>query len=112
MKFNYGQTGYYRVNYEASVWEELISHYSEFTIADKTHLLEETFRLAESGHLNYRIPLSLVQNLKEETNYVPWSVASTMVEQIREYLTASKYLTNFQVGLTVTTRLLSDDMFL
>lgn len=97
MKFNYNQVGYYRVNYELSVWENLIENYAQLAIADRTHLLEETFRLAESGHLNYSIPLKLVQQLKDETNYVPWSVASTMVAQIKGYLTSSKYLANFQV---------------
>lgn len=98
VKFNYKQVGYYRVNYEQSAWETLIENYNELSIADRTHLLEETFRLAESGHLNYSVPLNLVQRLKEETNYVPWSVVSTMVEQIKQYLSASKYLSNFQVN--------------
>lgn len=101
VKFNYKQVGYYRVNYAASVWDTLIENYLELAIADRTHLLEETFRLAESGHLNYSVPLKLVQSLKEETNYVPWSVASTMVEQIKGYLTASKYLDNFQVYTSI-----------
>lgn len=98
VKFNYKQVGYYRVNYEASLWERLVENFNELSIADKTHLLEETFRLAESGHLNYSVPLNLVQRLKDETNYLPWSVASTMVDQIKGYLTASRYLTNFQVN--------------
>lgn len=98
VKFNYKQVGYYRVNYEPSAWEALTENYNELLVADRTHLLEESFRLAESGNLNYSVPLKLVQRLKEETNYLPWSVASTMVEQIKQYLTASQYLANFQVG--------------
>lgn len=98
VKFNYNQVGYYRVNYEAAAWDTLIENYNALAIADRTHLLEESFRLAESGHLNYSVPLKLVQSLKEETHYLPWSVASTMIEQIRQYLSASRYLANFQVS--------------
>lgn len=86
------------MNYENTAWETLIENYNTLSIADRTHLLEESFRLAESGHLNYSVPLKLVQSLKEETHYLPWSVASTMVEQIRQYLSASRYLANFQVS--------------
>lgn len=101
VKFNYNQVGYYRVNYENSVWDNLISYYTEFTTADKTHLLEETFRLAESGELSYDRPLALTNYLKEEINYIPWSVASTMLNQIKLYLGSSEYLADFKVNYNV-----------
>lgn len=79
------------------MWNNLINNYSELSSADKTHLLEETFKLAESGELSYEIPLNFINVLNNETNYVPWSVALDELINIKTYLYSSKYLSNYEV---------------
>lgn len=95
LKFNYKQVGYYRVNYEN--WDELVDNVHEMSIADKTHLLEETFSLAASGQINYEIPLNFVKYLETEDNYVPWNVASSKLKNIKNHLSNSDVLSEFQV---------------
>ncbi|CAG9823832.1 unnamed protein product [Phaedon cochleariae] len=89
IKFNHDQVGYYRVNYPSQQWDELNSNYHSLSVADRTHILEESFSVAEAGQLSYEIPLGLTKNLDKEMDYVPWSVASTKLLSILRYLTGS-----------------------
>ncbi|XP_019765987.2 glutamyl aminopeptidase isoform X2 [Dendroctonus ponderosae] len=89
LKFNYDQIGYYRVNYKEEQWRNLINVYTSLPIADRTHLLEETFSIAEAGQLSYTIPLDLSKKLSEETDYAPWTVASSKLQGISTYLSGS-----------------------
>ncbi|XP_066157252.1 glutamyl aminopeptidase-like isoform X3 [Euwallacea fornicatus] len=89
LKFNYDQVGYYRVNYEESEWLTLGNIYTALPVPDRTHLLEESFSIAEAGQLSYRIPLDLSRQLISETEYAPWSVASSKLQAIGTYLSGS-----------------------
>lgn len=90
IKFNYDQIGYYRVNYPVDVWNDLSSRYDSLSISDRTHLLEESFSIAESGQLSYEIPLELTRSIINEIDYTPWSVASSKLQGILKYLTGSE----------------------
>ncbi|KAL1492044.1 hypothetical protein ABEB36_012545 [Hypothenemus hampei] len=96
LKFNSEQVGYYRVNYEESEWLNLINIFNEFSTADRTHLLEETFSIAEAGLLSYGIPLDLSKKLANETEYAPWSVASSKLQSLALYLDSSEQNDNFK----------------
>ncbi|KAJ8956778.1 hypothetical protein NQ314_006653 [Rhamnusium bicolor] len=89
IKFNYDQIGYYRVNYPEAQWRELSSNFNSLSISDRTHLLEESFSIAEAGQLSYEIPLDLTKNLITEIEYTPWSVASSKLQTILRYLSGS-----------------------
>lgn len=89
IKFNYDQVGYYRVNYPEAEWSKLIENYKSLSTADRTHLLEESFSIAEAGLLKYSIPLDLTKMLVDEINYIPWSVGSTMLQKIKGFLSDS-----------------------
>lgn len=97
IKFNNDQIGYYRVNYPIAQWNELIENYSEFNVSDRTHLIEETFSLAEAGQLDYTVPLNLTKKLENELDYVPWSVAYSMLSTIKSYLSNSEQEAAFKV---------------
>ncbi|KAK4883200.1 hypothetical protein RN001_006519 [Aquatica leii] len=86
IKFNHNQVGFYRVNYKSQHWEELAKNIDQMSTSDKTHLLEESFSIAETGDLNYSIPLELTKYLKNESNSIPWSVASSKLGGLKKYL--------------------------
>ncbi|XP_063912999.1 aminopeptidase A-like isoform X2 [Zophobas morio] len=96
IKFNPSQVGYYRVNYEENDWNVLIENINDLSLGDKTHLLEESFSIAESGDLSYTIPLTLTKYLVNETHYIPWSVASSRLQSISNYLQTSQFDSNFK----------------
>lgn len=98
VKFNPNQVGYYRVNYELPHWNLLADNIAEMSVADKTHLLEESFSIAAASQLPYNVPLNLAKYLKEETNYVPWSVAASNLKKLKAYLLESMEYANFLVS--------------
>ncbi|KAK5650644.1 hypothetical protein RI129_001673 [Pyrocoelia pectoralis] len=89
IKFNHNQVGYYRINYSPEHWNVLAANMEQMSISDKTHLLEESFSIAESGELSYGIPLELTSYLTKYTDFIPWSVASSKLGNLRKYLVDS-----------------------
>nr|CAD7397386.1 unnamed protein product [Timema cristinae] len=81
VKFNHHQIGYYRVNYGSEDWRSLTGALLNNTLSletpDRAHLLDDAFKLADSGLLDYKIALNLTGYLGNETEYIPWSVAAT-----------------------------------
>ncbi|XP_028152016.2 glutamyl aminopeptidase isoform X2 [Diabrotica virgifera virgifera] len=90
LKFNTDQIGYYRVNYPLDEWQNIINNYKLFSTGDRTHLLEETFCIAEANQLNYTIPLELTKKLKDEIDFTPWSVATSNLKDILARLRGAK----------------------
>lgn len=118
IKLNVHQMGYYRVNYESSIWDQIIQELIEkparFDIADRAHLLNDAFALADASQLSYSVPLEMTAYLAEEKDFVPWYVAAANLQALRRnlmysdsyvsYLTyARQLLTNVynEVGWTV-----------
>lgn len=78
--FNLQSSGYYRVNYDTSNWNELIKHlnsddFENIPPVDRAVLIDNSLLLARAGELDYEIPLDLLQYLARETDYIPWFVA-------------------------------------
>ena len=89
-----GQKGFYRVNYPREDWNEFIkildTNREVFSQADRAHLLNDAFSLAESGHLEYDIPMAMVAYLKKEEGLIPWETAYKSLEKIRRLLQGTK----------------------
>ncbi|XP_023035875.2 uncharacterized protein LOC6650874 [Drosophila willistoni] len=90
LKLNVHQMGFYRVNYEESIWnsitQDLITNINRFDIADRAHLLDDAFALADASQLSYRIPLEMTAFLGLERDFVPWYVAAEKFKTLRRSL--------------------------
>ncbi|XP_050314104.1 endoplasmic reticulum aminopeptidase 1-like isoform X2 [Anthonomus grandis grandis] len=79
IKANVNQSGFYRVMYEADMWQSLITllknNHTMFSAADRANLIDDAFTLCRAGILNATIPLELSAYLVKETDYLPWGVA-------------------------------------
>ena len=42
---------------------------------DRAHLINDAFSLAESGHVDYSVPLTMTRYLSLESDLVPWRAA-------------------------------------
>uniref|UniRef100_A0A1B0CJN9 glutamyl aminopeptidase n=1 Tax=Lutzomyia longipalpis TaxID=7200 RepID=A0A1B0CJN9_LUTLO len=101
IKVNNKQEGYYIVNYDN--WNEIIAELeneqSKFSPSDKAQLLHDAFKLGDSMTIPYNVPLDLSKYLQKinETEYVPWSVATSKFSSLYALLDNSlefqKYLT-------------------
>ncbi|XP_073818649.1 aminopeptidase A-like [Musca autumnalis] len=87
LKFNSHQIGYYRVNYEEDMWNEIIADLvatpSKFAIADRAHLLNDIFSLADASQIPYNIALDMTTYLEKESDFVPWYVAATKLQALQ-----------------------------
>ncbi|XP_053674118.1 aminopeptidase N-like [Anopheles nili] len=72
------QTGYYRVNYDATLWQRIIAQLStEPTIipaASRGQLIDDCFKMYLSDRIDSGILINLLQYANMETDFIPWSV--------------------------------------
>ncbi|XP_037945830.1 glutamyl aminopeptidase-like [Teleopsis dalmanni] len=87
IKINVNQVGFYRVNYADNTWHEIIAHLTAtpetFSIADRAHLLNDVFALADANQLSYDIALDMTKYLEKENDFVPWYVAATKLQSLQ-----------------------------
>ncbi|BFF90743.1 glutamyl aminopeptidase [Drosophila madeirensis] len=90
IKLNVHQLGYYRVNYEESLWtaliQQLIADPSRLDVADRAHLLNDAFALADASQLSYKVPLEMTAYLGQERDFVPWYVAAEKLKALQRSL--------------------------
>uniref|UniRef100_A0A914DTK8 Aminopeptidase n=1 Tax=Acrobeloides nanus TaxID=290746 RepID=A0A914DTK8_9BILA len=87
--FNIDSRGFYRVNYEQDMWEQiaaqLIKDHTQITPETRARLLDDAFTLAQAGQLDYETALSLTGYLDKETEFLPWAMALGGVGVIQSY---------------------------
>lgn len=63
---------------------------------DRTHLLEDTFALADAGELDYTVPLSMTRYLLKEKHFSPWFVAASKIKNIITLLESTSSVDKFE----------------
>lgn len=100
IKFNKDQVGYYRVKYDASMWQALNhaleTNVNTLSVLDRAHLLNDAFSLAEALQVPYDTALTMTKYLKAETHFVPWTVASSKLKDIRNLLYYTEHFQKFK----------------
>lgn len=85
--------GFYRVNYEVSMWgklaEQLHLNHSVFPEANRAGLIGDSFNLARAKLLHYDVALNMTTYLKYERGYAPWTAFVDSVEYIRSSISKS-----------------------
>jgi aminopeptidase N len=80
--FNKQQTGYYRVNYDASNWAALSdllysSNYNTIHVMNRAQLIDDSFALTNAGYLSdFQTPYEILRYLVNEDDYFPWYAAN------------------------------------
>ena len=87
---NVQQTGYYRVNYDESNWNLIISalnrNVSSIHRSNRAQLIDDAMNLARAGYLKYDIALQLVDHLDRDREYIPWKSGLSNFRFIRKML--------------------------
>lgn len=72
------------------MWEEIIADLvatpEKFAIADRAHLLNDVFALADASQVSYGIALDMTTYLEKESDFVPWYVAATKLQALQTNL--------------------------
>ncbi|XP_076174900.1 glutamyl aminopeptidase isoform X2 [Ptiloglossa arizonensis] len=102
IKVNVDEVGYYRVNYELTMWQVLndclrnSGKRSPLSVADRAHLLEDAFSLAEAGELDYGVAMDMTKFLSGEYHAVPWIVAASKLTTIDTLLSLTSSSSKFK----------------
>ncbi|XP_045768463.1 glutamyl aminopeptidase isoform X2 [Maniola jurtina] len=100
LKINNNQVGYYRVDYTADMWQNLIQELKngskQLTISDRAHLLNDIFALAESKIVPYPVALDLSTYLNVESDFVPWEAATSIFATLSGRLTNTPAFDNLE----------------
>lgn len=77
---NNQQTGYYRVNYDDTLWNRIkaaLDSESFGGIADlnRAQIVDDLFNLARANKVQYTLALNIASYLSKETSYYPWYAA-------------------------------------
>ena len=67
----------------------LPSIFQALDIPDRANLLDDIFSLAEAGLVSYTLAMDMTRYLTSETEYIPWSVASTKFKKFHTLLNSS-----------------------
>jgi len=90
IKFNHDQVGYYRVNYDESLWQalanQLVATPTSFSAGDRASLMNDAFALADATQLAYEVAFDMTKYLAKEAEYVPWSVAASKLTSLKRTL--------------------------
>ncbi|VVC37450.1 Aminopeptidase N-type,ERAP1-like C-terminal domain,Peptidase M1, membrane alanine aminopeptidase, N- [Cinara cedri] len=93
LKANVNQSGFYRVNYDDGLWNELIGqlnlNHEVFSAADRASLIDDVFTLCRAGVLNVTVPLELSKYLRKERDFVPWATALAHFQNWSKFLSES-----------------------
>jgi aminopeptidase N len=81
VKANWGDTGYYRVEYDAANLAALTAAYPTLPAADRVNLLSDQWALAAAGRAKLAAYLDLTQRLSGESDYVVWQ---DVIARLRE----------------------------
>lgn len=92
-KLNADSTGYFIVSYSENDWEKLIDQLklksTTFSVKDRANIIFDAGQLSDKDLLNYKTLFSLFDYLKNENDYLPWSVASSLISSIQSKLTST-----------------------
>uniref|UniRef100_A0A182S9X5 Aminopeptidase n=1 Tax=Anopheles maculatus TaxID=74869 RepID=A0A182S9X5_9DIPT len=88
--FNPLSTGYYRIDYEETLLQEMVQQmnkdHTAFKAPARARLLDDTLNVALSRGDNYDVILQLMNYLQKETEYVPWMIANDNLRHMQAML--------------------------
>lgn len=84
-------TGYYRVNYEVTLWQRIASFllYEDYTaipMQNRAQLIDDAYHFVMEGKLPLSTFFSLIRYLRRETYYIPWYPMFNILSHTSSYL--------------------------
>lgn len=92
---NTQRMGYYRVNYDLTLWQLLIEQlnspgFNEIHVLNRAGTIDDAYQFARAGLRNYDLVLGLLNYLERETDYIPWAVAYRVNTPLNRYITGTQ----------------------
>ncbi|XP_068612842.1 aminopeptidase N-like [Brachionichthys hirsutus] len=76
---NTNVSGYFRVNYDPSNWDRLLSllntNHKALSVMNRAQIIDDAFNLARGKIINTTLALKTTKYLSKERDYIPWETA-------------------------------------
>ncbi|KAL0490859.1 aminopeptidase, partial [Acrasis kona] len=83
VKLNADQTGFYRVNYSAELWNLLLKSFGALSLEDRIGIIDDLFALTGAGEIKINLVLSALETICEHQNdLVIWETIISNLNQI------------------------------
>lgn len=96
VKVNFGQTGFFRVNYDQKGWQRLAVGVSELPEIDRLGLQSDAFAMVKAGHLPATRYLELLTAYRTEKSFTVWRDIITNLAELEDLLTGTPYIAEFE----------------
>lgn len=99
---NYQQSGYYRVNYDIGMWNELIEvinnpeKLSQIHLLNRAQLIDDSFHFGRANLLKFDVMMGLMNYLEHETDYIPWVSANRANNLLSRWLAGTEIFPHYQ----------------
>lgn len=100
---NIQQSGYYRVNYDNTLWDLAAAQlnragaeYQKIHLFNRAQLIDDAFHFARADLLDFDIVLHLMNYLEKETDYVPWVSTNRANTLLNRWITGSVAYPRYQ----------------
>jgi aminopeptidase N len=90
VKANFGDAGYYRVQYDDEAFAALARRFRDLDAADRTNLLSDTWAMVQAGRLDIGRYLDLTTQLANEPELAVWQSVSATLGNIDGLLDGTK----------------------
>ncbi|XP_014487798.1 PREDICTED: aminopeptidase N-like, partial [Dinoponera quadriceps] len=89
--FNARQLGFYRTSYTYEMWFKIIYYLNnhDFTtipVLNRAQIIDDAYHLVLSDKMNYELFLTLVEYLRDETNFIVWHSMMNVLHYISPFL--------------------------
>jgi len=96
VKANFGDTGYYRVQYDAAALQALTARYAALAPADRVNLLADEWALTQAGRSPIANYLNLTRKLSQESTLVVWIDVIAKLYEIDDLTRAARVRSAFR----------------
>lgn len=104
---NIQQGGYYRVNYDSSLWDLIVEQldrdgdaFDQIHLFNRAQLIDDSYHFARAGLLNYDTTLRVMNYLEKETDYIPWSSTNRANTNLNRWLSGSSVYSQYQAFMS------------
>ncbi|KAJ8681953.1 hypothetical protein QAD02_017745 [Eretmocerus hayati] len=92
---NVQSAGYYRVNYDRSSWDKIIKvltsgEHEKIHVVNRAAILDDLLSLARAELVDYKLALTAVSYLRNETDYLPFKSALKGLDYLRKIFSTSQ----------------------
>lgn len=100
---NLQQTGYYRVNYDDSLWSSIIAQlnapgdgFHAINSLNRAQLIDDSFHLARAGKIGFDVMMRIMNYLERDVDYVPWAMTNRANNLLNRWLTGTVVHENYR----------------